>query len=103
MSARTYDGAARTPARASPWTAAVLVDEVLARVGVEQEHADLAPVPLVDQARRIDQRDAVPRRQSGPWQDQAGVALGELDRDPRRDNGALARADCAALERVEVE
>ena len=33
---------------------------------------------------------------------QAGVALGELDRDARGDRRALARGDRAALERVEV-
>ena len=45
---------------------------------------ELAPVRGVDRARRVDDREAVLQRQTGPRVDEAGVPLGQRDRDAGR-------------------
>src|SRR5262245_52828373 len=68
--------------------AALEADGVVA-IGVEQGDPDLATVPRVHGARRIDQRDAVPRGEPGPRMDERGVAVGQRDRDPGGNDGPL--------------
>ena len=65
-------------------------------VGVEQQHLQLAAVARVDQAGRVDERDAVPRREARARQDQPAWPGGQLDRDARPDLRALPGADRAA-------
>ena len=60
-------------------------------VGVQQQHAQLAAVAGVDQARGVDERDPVLAREPRARQHQAGVALRDRDRDAGADAGALAR------------
>ena len=56
--------------------------ERLARVGVQQDDAQLAPVAGVDQARRVHDREPVPRSEPGARLDEARVALRDRDREP---------------------
>ena len=62
--------AARSACRARRRTA-------FARVGVEQDHTNLAPVAGVDQAGRVQRRDPVVCRQPGARLDEAGMSLGD--------------------------
>src|SRR5262245_56501928 len=59
--------------------------ERLGAVGVEQQDSDLAPVAGVDQARGVDEGDAVARREARSGQDQTGVSGRDLDRDAGAD------------------
>ncbi len=77
--------------------------EGLGRVVVEQQHPQFAAVAGVDQAGAVDQRDPVVASQARARQDQAGVPVGDLDRDPGADAPALARPDVGRLAGVEVE
>ena len=77
--------------------------ERLGRVGVEQDHPELAAVAGVDQARRVDDREAVPGREPGARHDEACVALGDRDRDPGRHDRALAGLQRDALTGGEIE
>ena len=63
-------------------------------VGVQQQHLELAAVALVDQPRRVDERDPVARREARARQHEAGVAGRKLDRDPGPD---AARARPGAI------
>src|ERR1039457_2023382 len=47
-----------------------------AGISVQQGHPDLATAPGVDRARRIHDRDTMPRRQSGPRMHEGSVAVG---------------------------
>ena len=71
-------------------------------VGVQQQDPHLAAVAGVDQARRVDERDAVPRGQAGARQHQARVALRDRDRDAGADARPLPRADRRGLGRAQV-
>ena len=53
-------------------------------VRVEQHDPDLAAVAGVDEPGRVDDADAVARREPRARLDEAGVALGDLDREPGR-------------------
>ena len=77
--------------------------EGLGRVVVEQQHPQLAAVAGVDQAGAVDQGDPVLAGQARARQDQPGVPVGDLDRDPGADAPALAGADMGGLAGVEVE
>ena len=72
-------------------------------VGVEQDHAHLAAVAGVDHPGRVDDREAVAQGEPRARNDEAGVALGDLDRDAGADRGPLPRADRDLLARAEVE
>ena len=74
-----------------------------AGVGVEQDHTHLAAVAGVDQAGRVQHRHPVLGRQPRARLDEAGVPLGDRDREPRADDCPLARPDLRALARDEVE
>ena len=80
-----------------------LDDERLARVGVEQDDPQLAAVAGVDQARRVDDRDPVLRRQAGARLDEACVALRDRHREARRDQRPLAGTELDALAGREIE
>ena len=62
-------------------------------IGVEQQHPHLAAVARVDQAGGVDQGDAVAGGEPGARQDEAGVAIGDLERDAGAHRGPLARAE----------
>src|SRR5258708_14887263 len=59
-------------------------------IGVQQDHLDLATVPRVDSAWRVDDRDAVPRGQPGARMHEGGVPIRQRDAHPGADNGTLA-------------
>ena len=56
-----------------------LDDERLPQIGVQQGDLKLAAVARVDEARRIDDRDAMLRREPGAWLDKPGIAVGDRD------------------------
>src|SRR6266550_6425360 len=58
---------------------ALETDRVVA-IGVEQGDPDLATVPCVHRARRVDKGDTVPRGEPRPWMDEGGIAVGQGDR-----------------------
>src|SRR5271165_536971 len=62
-------------------------------IGVQQDHLDLATVPRVDSARRIDDGDAVAGGQPGTRMHEGGVPIRQRDAHPGADNGALARRE----------
>ena len=68
-----------------------LDDERLARVGVQQRDLQLAAVAGVDEAGRVDDRDAVLRREARARLHEARVPVGDRDGEPGRDERALAR------------
>ena len=72
-------------------------------VGVEEQHTDLAAVARVDEAGRIDDRDAVAGRQARAGQDQTGLSRRDLHGDARGHRRPLARCQHGILQRVEVE
>ena len=80
-----------------------LDDERLARVGVEQVDLQLAAVAGVDEARRVDDRDAVLRGEARARLDEAGVPLRDRDGEAGPDERALAGRELDALARGEVE
>ena len=77
--------------------------ERLARVGVQQHDPDLAAVALVDQARRVHDRQAVPRREAGARLNEARVAFGDRDREAGADERPLPRSELVPLAGGEVE
>src|SRR5260370_4516432 len=58
-------------------------------IGVQQDHLDLATVPRVDGARRIDDGDAVPRGQAGSRMHERGVPIRERDAHAGADDSSL--------------
>ena len=74
-----------------------------AHVRVEEHDPDLAAVPRIDQARGVDHAQAVPRREPGTRLDESGVALGNLHRDPGRDDGSLSRLQPYLLTGREID
>src|SRR5271165_4434893 len=60
-------------------------------IGVQQDHLDLATVPRVDSAWRIDDGDAVLRGQTGTRMHEGGVPIRERDAHAGADDGPLAR------------
>jgi hypothetical protein len=77
--------------------------ERLLTVGVEQQHANLAPIPGVDQPGGVHERDPVPGREPRARQHQPGLSHGNLDGDTRTDRGALSRPEHRLFDRVQVE
>ena len=71
----------------------------LACVGVQQRDLQLAAVAGVDEARRVDDRDAVLRGEAGARLDEAGVPVGDRDGEPGADERALTRRQLDALAR----
>ena len=63
--------------------------ERLAGVGVEQHDPDLAAIALVDQPRRVHDREPVPRGEAGARLDEACVAFGDRDREAGADERPL--------------
>ncbi len=72
-------------------------------VGVEQQNLQLAAVTLVDQARCVDDRQAVFGSQAGARDNQAGMTCRQFDRDPGGDLYALTRRNLNRVERAEIE
>src|SRR5690349_10840182 len=64
--------------------------ERLMRIVVDQQHADLVAVPRVDEARRVEARDAVAQREPRTRLHEAGVALRNRNRDTGWDERAAA-------------
>jgi hypothetical protein len=62
----------------------------MVRIGVQQYYLDLATVPGVDRARRVDDRDAVTGGQAGTWMHEGGIPIGERDSYSRADDCSLA-------------
>ena len=75
----------------------------LARVGVQEHDAQLAAVAGVDEPGRVDDRDAVPRGEARARLDEAGVAVGDRDREAGADGRPLPRREHDALAGREVE
>jgi hypothetical protein len=79
--------------------------DVVARVGVDEEDLELAAVAAVEQAGRVEARDAVAQRQPAPRLDEPGVALrdrqGESGGDDRTSTAGLQH-DPLACEQVEA-
>jgi hypothetical protein len=71
-------------------------------VGVQQQHLQLAAIAGVDQARRVDERDAVFGGESGARQHEPRVAQRQLDGDARADRRAPSRRERRRLEGVQV-
>jgi hypothetical protein len=64
------------------------------RIVIDQHDHDLAAVSGVDRTRCVQDGDPEAGGESGPWVDQADVAVREFDRDPGRDERpATARSD----------
>src|SRR5262245_1260594 len=61
------------------------------RIGVQQDHLDLATVSGVDRARRVDDGDPVPGGQPGARVHERRVPGGQRDRDAGANQRALAR------------
>ena len=80
-----------------------LDDERLLAVGVEEHDLELAAIAGVDEARRVHDRDAVPRREPRARLDEAGVAVGDRDREAGADDGARSRRELDPLAGGEVE
>src|SRR2546430_10471638 len=80
-----------------------LYEERFRAVGVQQHDPDLAAVAGVDQARRIDHGDAVPRGEPRAWLDGAGVALRNRNRQTGAYHRPLPRAELDALASGQVE
>ena len=80
-----------------------LDDERLARVGVVEDHPQLAAVARVDEPGRVHDRDPVLRRQARARNDEAGVTLGDRDGDACSDHRPLARPELVPLAGDEVE
>ena len=77
--------------------------EGLRRVGVEQQDPDFPAVAGVDQAGAVDEGDPVLAGQARARQDQPGVPVGDLDRDPGPDAPPLSRPEVGGLAGAEVE
>ena len=73
-------------------------------LGIRVEHGDpnLAPVAGVHRAGGVDDRDSVPIRQAGPWDNECQVAVGQRDRDPGSDSRPRAGRELERLGRVKV-
>ena len=67
-----------------------------------KQHLQLATVAGVDEAGRVDERDAVAGGEARAREDEAGVACRQLDRDPGADLRPLAGLEARGVERVEV-
>ncbi len=77
--------------------------ERLARVGVQEHDQHLPAVAGVDEAGRVDDADPVARGEPRTRLHEPRVSLRDLDGDPGRDDGALARLERDLLARSEVE
>jgi len=82
---------------------AALQGNRLGRIEVDDHDLDLAAIARVDDARSVDQRDAVARGQAGAGVHQPHMACGQGDGDPRRHQGPLAWAELHPLARVQVQ
>src|SRR6266508_2491061 len=91
MSKRVEPATGYQPIGSPPEWSAPPDSEGLGRIGVDQDHLDLAPVAGVDRAGRVDQRDAVPGREARAGMDEGRVALGHGHGQPGPDHGATAR------------
>ena len=69
---------------------------------VDQHDFDLAAIPGIDQPRTVDNRDPVSCRKAASWRDKTCVALGDRNRDPRRDHRPLPRSEFCCVTRAQV-
>src|SRR5206468_12356289 len=72
-------------------------------IGVQEHVAQLAAIARVDQARRVDDREAVARGEPGTRLDETGVSLRNRDGQTGADERSLARSELDALARREIE
>ena len=80
-----------------------LDDERLPRVGVEQDHLDLASIARVDQPRRVDNGDPMPGGKARARQHEAGPALRYRNCQSRAGDPPLPWPELDALARRQVE
>src|ERR687891_463532 len=73
------------------------------RVEVDQGHHDLPAVALVDQARRVHQRQPLPRGQAGPREHQPRVPGWNRNRQPSGDHGPLPRPHLELAVRPQIQ
>jgi hypothetical protein len=77
---------------------------VVVGVGVDEEDLELVPVARVDEAGRVEAGDAVAQGQAAAGLHEPGVALGEGEGDPGRDQRpAAASAQHRSLSGQDVE
>src|SRR5204863_5158045 len=80
-----------------------LDDESLVRVCVEQHDLELPAVAGVDEPRRVQNCDAVPRGKPRTRLDEARVAVGDRHREAGSDERPLPRAELDSLARGEIQ
>ena len=73
------------------------------RPEVDQSDNQLAAIPAVDEARRVDHRHAVVHSQSGAGQDESGPTGGNSNGQPRRYRNALPRREFDVGGRAQIE
>jgi hypothetical protein len=71
-------------------------------IGVQQNHLDLATVPCVDGARRIDDRQPVPGGQSGARVHEPCVPIWQRDAHACADSNSLARLQIHVRGEVQI-
>ncbi len=81
----------------------LLDDECPLLVGVEKDDFELAAVAAVDEAWRVDDRDAVLSREPGARMDEAGVAFRDRDGEAGSDECPRAGRQLYSLGRGKVE
>ena len=78
-------------------------DELVFRVEVDQNGLDFTAVVAVDEARRIDDGDAMLDRKATARQDEARIALGDCHGNAARDGLALERLQHGIFGRAQIE
>jgi hypothetical protein len=71
-------------------------------IGVQQNHLDLATVPRIDSARRIDDRQATPGSQSRARMHEPGVPIWQGDAHAGADRRPLARLQIEVRSEVQI-
>src|SRR5207249_11041123 len=77
--------------------------ERLVRVGVEEDDAELSPVPRVDETGRVDDCDAVARRKARTRLHEPRVPVGNRDGKPCADQRTISRRERDAVACRQVE
>jgi hypothetical protein len=80
-----------------------LDDKSLAGIGVDQVDEQLAAVAGIDEARAVDDRDAMLRREAGPRLYEACVAVGDRNGQSGRNEGTLPRGELDPLAGRQIE
>ena len=107
LKVRRLDAGARLPSRAYPDDAGLdlyALEEAVLEPGQRASVGTGIAVEIPDdQAGRVDERDPVPGREPRARQHEAGVPVGDLDRNPGADRCAFPGRDRRLLERVQIE